>query len=128
MQKAPWGLYAFLPPGLFSALRPLWVNSPIVTGPRVLYDHGNFTLKRAIMKRILLTAAIVSFAATSAFAGGPVNVGGEPEVIVNPPAAGSVGSGPILGVVGGLALLCLIACGSNGGSTTTTNEPGPSEL
>jgi hypothetical protein len=73
------------------------------------------------MKKFTLALAIVATTAGASFAGGPAVVGGEPEVIVNPPATGSVGSGAIVGVVGGLALLCLIACGG-GSSTTTTVE------
>jgi hypothetical protein len=42
-------------------------------------------------------------------------------VIVNPPATGSVGSGAIVGAIGGLALLALIASGGGSNSTTTTN-------
>ncbi len=81
------------------------------------------------MKKLIFTAAVVAFTATSAFAGGPVVVGGEPEVIVNPPSTGSVGSGPIVGVIGGLALICLIACGGGSGAATTTNAPtGGSEI
>jgi hypothetical protein len=73
------------------------------------------------MKKFLLSIAVVSITATSALAGGPVVVGGEPVVVVDPPSTGSVGSGPIIGVVAGLALICLVACGG-GDSATTTEE------
>lgn len=72
------------------------------------------------MKKFALALAIAATTAGSAFAGGPAVVSGEPVVVVSPPAAGSVGSGPILGVVAGLALIALIASGGSS-STTTTN-------
>jgi hypothetical protein len=75
------------------------------------------------MKKFAIALALVATTAGAAFAGGPAAVEGEPVVVVNPPAAGSVGSGPILGVVGGLALICLIACGGSD-SATTTDAPG----
>jgi hypothetical protein len=71
------------------------------------------------MKKFALALAIVATTAGASFAGGPAVVGGEPEVIVNPPSTGSVGSGAIVGVVGGLALLCLIACGGSDSAGTT---------
>ena len=76
------------------------------------------------MKLFLMAAAVASFAATSAIAGGPVVVTGEPAVIVVPPATGSVGSGAIIGVIGGLALLCLIACGGSDSAGTTESNGG----
>jgi hypothetical protein len=71
------------------------------------------------MKAFVLSVVLASVAASSAMAGGPVVVGGEPVVVVDPPATGSVGSGPIIGVIGGLALLCLIACGGSDSAGTT---------
>jgi hypothetical protein len=70
------------------------------------------------MKKFAIALALVATTAGASFAGGPAVVGGEPEVIVNPPATGSVGSGPIIGVIGGLALLALIAGGSSSSTTT----------
>jgi hypothetical protein len=70
------------------------------------------------MKKLAASIAIVAMTATASFAGGPGAVGGEPAVVVNPPAAGSVGSAPIIAVVGGLALICLIACGGSSDDTT----------
>ncbi|MFM2391128.1 MAG: hypothetical protein RLZZ437_2683 [Pseudomonadota bacterium] len=72
------------------------------------------------MKKFVIALAIVATTAGASFAGGPAAVGGEPEVVVNPPARGSVGSGPILGVIGALALVALVAGG--GSSSTTTAE------
>jgi hypothetical protein len=76
------------------------------------------------MKKFVLSAAIIALTATSTLAGGPVIVGGEPAVIVNPPSAGGVGIGPIVGVIGGLALLCLIACGGTDSAGTTITGGG----
>jgi hypothetical protein len=74
------------------------------------------------MKKFVIALAVVATSAGAAFAGGPAVVGGEPEVIVNPPSTGSVGSGPILGVVAGVALLALLASGGSDSSTTTNED------
>lgn len=71
------------------------------------------------MKKFAIALALVATTAGSAFAGGPAVVGGEPVVVVNPPATGSVGSAPILGVVAGVALIALIASGGSDSTTTT---------
>lgn len=71
------------------------------------------------MNKFVLALAIVATTAGATFAGGPAVVSGEPVVVVNPPATGSVGSGAILGVVGGIALLALLASGGSSSSTTT---------
>jgi hypothetical protein len=86
---------------------------------RWVSEIGNTGNRSSEMKKFALALALTATTAGAAFAGGPAVVGGEPEVVVAPPATGSVGSGAILGVVGGLALLALLASGSS--SSTTTN-------
>jgi hypothetical protein len=72
------------------------------------------------MKKFVVALAILAAASGASFAGGPGAVGGEPAVVVNPPATGSVGSAPIAAAVGGLVLLCLIACGGSDNGTAGT--------
>jgi hypothetical protein len=71
------------------------------------------------MKKFAIALALVATTAGAAFAGGPAVVGGEPAVVVNPPATGSVGSSPIFAVVGGLALIALVASGGSDSAGTT---------
>lgn len=71
------------------------------------------------MKKFAIALALVATTAGASFAGGPAVVGGEPDVVVNPPVRGSVGSGPILGVVAGLALIGLIVGGGSNGTSGT---------
>jgi hypothetical protein len=72
------------------------------------------------MKKFAIALALVATTAGSAFAGGPGVAPVEPPPSVNPPAGGSVGSAPILGVVAGIALIALVV---GGGSDSTTTTP-----
>ncbi|MCU0800442.1 MAG: hypothetical protein MUD11_01490 [Rhodobacteraceae bacterium] len=69
------------------------------------------------MKKFAIALALVAATSGAAVAGGPV-INVDP---VDPPQAGSVGSGPIVGVIAGLVLLGLLA---GGGSSATTTAPG----
>jgi hypothetical protein len=90
----------------------------VANAETIRYVDWEHWYRRLEMKKFAIALALVATTAGSAFAGGPAVIGGEPEVIVNPPAAGSVGSGTVLAVVGGLALIALIAGGSDSATTT----------
>jgi hypothetical protein len=91
----------------------------VANAETIRYVDWEHWYRRLEMKKFAIALALVATTAGSAFAGGPAVIGGEPEVIVNPPATGSVGSAPIAAAVGGLVLLCLIACGGSDSATTT---------
>jgi hypothetical protein len=95
-----------------------WVGDCVANAETIRYANWEHCYRSYEMKKFAIALALVATTAGSAFAGGPTVVTGDPVVVANPPAAGSVGSGAILGVVGGLALIALIAGGSD--STTTT--------
>lgn len=71
-------------------------------------------------------ALVASLMATSAFAGGPVIVEGEPVLIVPVPTQTTVLSGGLSGSgvaagLGALLLLGLLVGGSDGSTSTTTS-------
>jgi hypothetical protein len=75
----------------------------------------------------LLTSAFVSLAvisASTAYAGGPVIVTEEPEVVAESPASGTILPLLLIGIA-----LCVALCGSDDDDPVTTNTtpaPGPS--
>ena len=71
------------------------------------------------MKKFAIALALVATTSGAAFAGGPAVIPADPEPIA--PVVGRVGSSPIIGVIGALALIALVAGGGSSSTTTTTS-------